>query len=132
MPQLSATFNLDIEMAKNILSFPQMILFKVKGMSIIKILKRQLIMSGNKVKDIAYGFCAFADGTEEECKEGHEKIMKLLTGDVTNQDFKYAINSREMRFFKKIFYKGLKKIQEKNNMLSALNNCGISVDVKII
>ena len=132
MPTLICYFNLDVNMAKSIMSIPQFIMFKIKGMQILHILERQMRKADNKTTREQYGFSSMAEGSEEDCKKGYDEIMDLLADNKISDELKCNLNGRDMKFFKKMFYKGIEKIGKENSFLNILNSYGILADIKII
>lgn len=134
MPTLITHFELDVETGKKILTKFQFLIFKIKGMQIINHLERQMRKAGTETKKELHGFSAMAEGSEESCKEGHDRIMKMLTDTgFEDPEIKKLLNSRDMKGLKKLFLKGSKKIMmQGNSPLMVLNSMGIISDVKII
>ena len=132
MPTLIASFKLDIDTAKSVLSKTQFFIFKLQGMRIIRVLEGQMRKADNITKKEEYGFTSYAEGSEEDCEEGKKKILNLLVDNIISSDLKAQLNHRDMKFFKRMFYKGVKKIGEDNNFLSVINSYGILAEVKII
>lgn len=131
MSTLITTFSLDVEMATKYLNKVQLFLFKVRGMRIISTLKVNMKRGGNEVKDEKYGFSSMAEASREECEEGYKKIMDMLTDNKIDSELKHQLNHRDMKFFKKMFYRGVKKLSD-NSFLSLLNSYGILAQIEII